>query len=62
MTITSKVIIGSLLSLGIFLFYSLYWLIFTPPDEMVDCKVGNITAVVMYSDCQRLLDIVKAKK
>jgi len=55
MTITAKIAIGSLLSLWIFSFYSLYWVIFTPPDELVDCKIGKITAVVTYSDCNKLI-------
>jgi hypothetical protein len=57
-----KLIVGAVLGILLFVFMSVYWLIFTPPHEMVDCKIGDIVAVVTYEDCQMLEQYVKAKK
>ena len=49
-----KLMLGTIFSLILFGFSMFYWIIFTPPDTMVDCKIGKVVAVVTHEDCQKL--------
>jgi hypothetical protein len=53
MTLTHKLLAGFLLSLALFTFYAVYWLIFPNPHELVDCKVGRYIFEIERHECIR---------